>query len=743
MNYSAATSCLEARLARGLLVGLLVLLPALLWTGATNAFEYPKLWLLHLGALALAALGLSRLLAEMVVPRGWSPLRQGWMTLRSDLLTSGVLLFVLSATLSTVASISPLTSLRGQEQSPGGLGTVLAYAVVFLAARWTCRGVDDVRRLLGAAVLGAALAGSYGLLQVLGLDPLTWEQVSTVGSFLRPLGTLGHPNFLGALLIMALPLAWYFALKATGGHHWGGAAAWAGIGLVQGTVVVLTLSRGAWMGLLAAAALVGLVLAWGVDRRLFLRWGSLVGAGLVLLLLVGWWLFPSGFRGPLEERLRSLFWSPSRGHIWWSALQIFTTYPVLGSGLDTFELAYFPHRELEPWREEWGITPTKAHNEVLQILATQGLCGLAALVVLVGGLAQAARRAWQLVAQEDRALVLAIAAALLAFFVQNLFSFTVAGLGLMFAVLAGMLGALGGRVASGPEMSSHPQPQSLAKKGESLVAGRWVLATFILSVRVWFLVLRPLRANLACAQGLALLPSDPARALEQHRQAVTLDPQSMMYWSELAGAAQTIALRSRDAETRAQFFRQARTAFDRAHGLEPRNPHPLINLGTTLSHLAPQGMACQEEVFAAFDQALARDPRNVLFHLEASKAALRLGAIARVEYHARTAAELWPEFGPALGHLGYVELVRGNLRKAAILLGSASASKWYGDEEGHTSALANLALVYFQLGENRNAIWAARETLKRVPQLQAVRQLLERALERDQFFQVDTTPPTE
>src|SRR5262249_22817840 len=131
-----------------------------------------------------------------------------------DPLAVGVLLFLASAAVSTVTSVSPRTSVLGTYENFAGLTTVAACAVLFFATRAPCRGPGDARPLLAARVLAAAVAAAHALVQAARLDPIWWDNLSGFGGFIRPSATLGHPNFLAAFLVMALPPALYFAGRA-------------------------------------------------------------------------------------------------------------------------------------------------------------------------------------------------------------------------------------------------------------------------------------------------------------------------------------------------------------------------------------------------------------------------------------------------------------------------------------------------------------------------------------------------
>src|SRR5207244_508774 len=118
---------------------------------------------------------------------------------------------------------------------------VLAYTVLFFGTRAFCHTGEDARRLLLAPVIGMCVASAYAVVQVARLDPIQWRRVAEVGSYVRPFATMGHPNFLGGFLVMTVPLALAVNRRAV---RW---AAWAAV-----IVIVLTLSRGAWLALIAA-----------------------------------------------------------------------------------------------------------------------------------------------------------------------------------------------------------------------------------------------------------------------------------------------------------------------------------------------------------------------------------------------------------------------------------------------------------------------------------------------------------
>src|SRR5262249_48886952 len=141
---------------------------------------------------------------------------------------------------------------------------------------------------------------------------------------------------------------------------------------------------------------------------------------------------------------------------------LFADHPWLGCGPDTFALAFGQQRTAAYWQTEWGVTPTRAHNEIIHLLATQGLLGGSALLLLLVGGVSAGVRAWRRAPSEARPLVAAVALGVIGFFIQDLFSFTMAGGGTLLVVCAALLSRWGGD-------ETMPEPGSNGRSNLGLV----------------------------------------------------------------------------------------------------------------------------------------------------------------------------------------------------------------------------------------------------------------------------------
>jgi O-antigen ligase len=648
---------------RAILFVSLLVCPLLFSQSAVEGFEFVKflglmltaLLLLVVGALALPRCTRANLTHELRQP-----------------LTLAAIAFVASAALSTWRSGSAHSSFYGYHENCAGLLTILGYFVLFAAARRLIQTSAQMRWMLGAILTGAALTSGYGLLQALHLEPFRWENVSSVGGRDRPFSTFGHANYLGAYLVLVLPLA--AALTARGARP-------ARIGLVLLAtalvlLTILTLSRAAWLGL-AVAALV-LAVGYWLSRRSSLPASSRViwiGVGTVTaILVVGLIALSHGWLGSAGQRLRHFFDDAGRGEIWSGAWAMFRERPLSGQGLDTFHHHFGRCGGTGYWTQFWGVTPTRAHNEFLHILATQGIAGaLAACAVLVA-LCLGIVRAWQRNPAE-RGLVIAIATALAGFFITEMFGFTVIACGGVAVVLAAFVGRLGEQ----PNDVVKPVPAPVTIWPWRLVQAAAVVGCAFLWVN---LVINPWRAEHLSREAELIFSKDADRALEIHESAVRLCPREPIYWNRLAACAEEAARESNDPERQRRLFKKARDGFAAAITREPGNGYHHSGLGRTLGELARDEGTPGHAAYAAFDTALALDPANAYFYVDASQAALRLGDADRAESYVNNGLQRYPNFGALKKQVAMTLLLRNRPYEALLAFEEAIWADWSGDAEG-------------------------------------------------------------
>jgi O-antigen ligase len=671
----------------------LLLSPLLFSRFTVDAFEFPKIVLLEWVVLLLTTLGLMALVGRLCAGSSGAIFRAGWEVLR-DPVCIGVLLFLFAAVGATLHSISPHTSLYGANESYAGLTTVLAYTVLFFATRTLCVKPEEGRRLLVAPLLGVVATSIYALLQVFGWDPLAWENISSFDGFVRPFATLGHPNFLAGYLVTAFPL--FFTARPAGHRHWLWALLLGLAGALALVIIVLCLSRGAWLALTCILVTLG---AGGFRR--FVRSGrvlALAPPSLAVVVVLGGlcWAMPT-LRQTVAERVRHLSAPAGREHLWQASLRLFRDRPVLGWGLDAYGLAFPRQRTAAYAQSEWNVTPTKAHNEFLQILATEGLIGAAAVLVLMVGLLTAIVRAWRRSNSEDRWYLVALSAGTVGFAVQALFSFTVAGCGTLFVTYAALLSRCGAPLLSGQvivpvsrrDFRGTPRACTRIRLAGWCLQGVVGLAALAVAIQC---LLPKLRADLACSAGESQLSTAPTAALGELRRATTLNPDRALYWSKLAGGEKAVADSQLGEEHRRVLWRAAQ-AFQRAVDLVPVCAEYHANLGRILGELALEGCVPAGQAFSELDAALEADPANAFLLADAGRLALLLGEDARSRQYTLRGLELFPDFATFKAHLGYLALRQNQLPEASRWLTDAVTSSWHDDEQGLHDAVRALQML--------------------------------------------------
>ena len=147
--------------------------------------------------------------------------------------------------------------------------------------------------------------------------------------------------------------------------------------LVFGLVImvlalIFSMSRMGQFSLITGAVLVGALYMMALMKRRGRRGGTLLVALLLVLCLGGLWGVWKGL-GPVEDRWSAIASSyEDRSVVWQSTLKLFHNFPLVGTGLGTYELAYPPYKP-----DKLGATiMDHAHNDYLEFLSEAGLAGL-------------------------------------------------------------------------------------------------------------------------------------------------------------------------------------------------------------------------------------------------------------------------------------------------------------------------------------------------------------------------------
>jgi O-antigen ligase len=330
-----------------------------------------------------------------------------------------------------------------------------------------------------SAPLAAVVAGlgAFGLLRFFGIirtsgDYLTLSFWTWAHPDLRLTAVAWNPDYLAQFLVLTVPLVLTLAWRpgATAPRLAGAAAA-----ILGALAVVFTVQR---------AAYAALTVALGTFVALRLRrggWGPIAAGVLGVLLLVAT-VDHVYLGGRVAGRLAGFATDPNRVTLWNAAVGMFRAHPVLGVGTGrypAFFRAYADPRALGDFGPFWG----SAHSTYLQILAEQGLVGLAGFVVCFGWVWLRAIRGLAALPAERRLVAEGLVASLAGWFVYAAlqYVFRVDALLYLVFVLAGWLAGL-----TPPAARRAPRPA--ARRVAWAMA---VVALGLLSVRVEAALRRP------------------------------------------------------------------------------------------------------------------------------------------------------------------------------------------------------------------------------------------------------------
>jgi len=311
-------------------------------------FGRPSLLLLAF-ALAGYASVLLALVREQDRPLAWFPINRY------------ILLYAFTYLAGTLFSVDLHASLEA------GLLTVV-FILFSLALVNAVTGQRQLDALLTLMVLAGTAVSLYGICQFLfgwGYQSAAWVDSDMFSSIsFRVPSTLQNPNMLGQYLLLVIPLGGAKLLAAKG---WGRRCFYLCCCGIMCLCMLLTLSRGAWLGLLAAGAI---FLALLNPRLLLLAPLALVALYFVLPETV---IYRFTSIGNLTDSSTSY-----RVYIWLGVLDMLKDYWLcgIGPGNDAFNLVY-------PAYSYNTIVAPHAHNLFLQIVCDAGICALIVFIALL------------------------------------------------------------------------------------------------------------------------------------------------------------------------------------------------------------------------------------------------------------------------------------------------------------------------------------------------------------------------
>ncbi|RLG67568.1 MAG: hypothetical protein DRO11_09980, partial [Methanobacteriota archaeon] len=359
-------------------------------------------WLVHLATAWVADLrgqNLSRIISSATKIELW----------RSPPLLA-ILVFVIAQVASCAFSIAPHISFWSGHERWQGTFMILCCVAFALAGFLSLRNRTDISRFVNGLLIGGSVVAAMGIAQRLWPGfPIPAPEAPRISA------TLGNPVFLGAYLVLIIPIAlsrWFTSLSSLRRvQRWrGGTILRAGLY----TFLVFELffcllctgSRGPWLGVLFAVSTFGILLGWSHHKKAWLLMPLflLIPATLLVIVINLPGPFPAILRAqPYLSRLylgagKDLTSVLERTLIWRAALLLIRDRPAIGSqGSGTLWwrhlLGYGPETtQFTLWTtypvQLFHVARTvgaydRAHNRLLEITLTSGILGLLSYLALL------------------------------------------------------------------------------------------------------------------------------------------------------------------------------------------------------------------------------------------------------------------------------------------------------------------------------------------------------------------------
>ena len=317
-------------------------------------------------------------------------LRAGQMPFRATPLDRSIFLFAGWGLLSVLFSMRPLYSLQEFQEE------MLTHCFFFYLVVTHLQTREEIRRVLSALIVGAAIMGCFGIYEVLSTE-ITWARGARLASL------TSDYNYASTYFMSVIPILFYATRTARSTRIRMAILSTLVINLFA---LYFTFSRAAWLGLVAAGVVMGLY-----EKRTVL-WKTIAGIALVGLVL---------FATPPGERFfRSMNGVDGGGRLAVLAFgaQQIGAHPLLGIGYGRENMI----RTLSVPAEMSDSGFWHLHNLFLQTALEMGIPGSLLLLALVVGLARVFHQGYTRARDPvDRRLMVAMQMVLVAYLVRNQF----------------------------------------------------------------------------------------------------------------------------------------------------------------------------------------------------------------------------------------------------------------------------------------------------------------------------------
>lgn len=277
-----------------------------------------------------------------------------------------------------------------------------------------------INRLLIVVVISSFLVALYGILQILGIDFLSWPEDPLFTR--RTISTFGQPNFLASWLLLVIPLSVYFIIEKKKLIL---KFLFFLVLLAELSCLFFTASRGGIvaLGVSIIAFIIYLIFFLNLNKSRKM----IIIFSLLLLLFSSIWginrFLPGRFSGLFDLQKGSM---AARVNFYGAAVDAIKVHPLFGYGIENSSEVFISY-----YQSDWGIygdvgaTTDKAHNIILDIILATGFFGLIIFTILYYYFFKLSFE--NIRRRKDLNLSLALGLGVLAYLSSLLFSFAIVG----------------------------------------------------------------------------------------------------------------------------------------------------------------------------------------------------------------------------------------------------------------------------------------------------------------------------
>lgn len=490
------------------------------------------------------------------------------------------------------------------------------------------------RVLLGLVFFAVTLIAWYAVIQHCRGSRLVLNLERPPGYFMRASGTYFCPNHFAALLEIVIPFALALLFTGSAGVPLRLLAGYSLILLLP--VMFLTQSRSGWIGTAAGVVVTALLLAARRSRKLLLVLALLLPLVLAAAAGILWTVSPmvrervvGASLGAPDSAVRA------RLETWEDTVRMIRDRPWTGFGPGSFQWV-FPSYKTRGGQMLYNYT----HNEYLQLLAENGVIGLALIAALVlGVVVRLLRRIGTVARDKDAGLIAGLLGSLAAVLAHAVFDFNLH----LFSnnhILVLLAGVVVASLYASEELKPRPTPApwGLAAWGAGALVALLLALAVVQSLLGYGFHLLGERARAAFRMN---------EALRLHRRAARVDPGNWRGYLGLAHVYQMQSFWNLDPAVRREQAQASLPLYEKARALNPYDLDVPFGMSKARNVLGEP-----EKALTLLEEIVRRDPTHRFYVIQLG---LQLQRMGRYEDALRVFEKADP--------LGNDEAVRLNLRR--------------------------------------------------------------------------------